>query len=109
MEIFIAAYNKLDAEHCEVKSELAKVKRAQYGMKENLDKMNESISYGLSLIDLTHDQDNSAKEGKDYIKSALNPKVNDEEIFYFSCPCNSRKVVQSSLLCSGSIQSAFNA
>ena len=78
MEVFIAAYNKLDAEHSEVKSELAKIKEAQHEMKESLDIMTKSISYGLSLIELPRDKGAHISEGMDYIRSALDPKVNKD-------------------------------
>ena len=87
MEMFIAAYNKLDKEHVKVKSELAKFKRAQCGMEESLNKMKESISYGLTVIyppkGQLQDEDLQAA-GIDCIKSALNPKVNTEAENTFS-------------------------
>lgn len=81
MELFIAAYNKLDAEHCKVKSELAEVKKAQHGMKQNLAKMTESISYGLTLM-----ESNGTNNGMDYIKSALSPNINGDKFFQFISP-----------------------
>jgi hypothetical protein len=85
LEIFIAAYSKLDMERCKVKSELAKVKRAQHGTIENLNKMTESILHGLSLMESSGPGTNY-NDGMACIKSALNPNINGDKTFQFHIP-----------------------